>query len=110
MSTLLEMLALTAGYGSPLFLFTVAVAVGDRIHDRRKVRTQPQTAPERSTREETVRNRKPVSAHRAPLGTVTAGQARSVCVIPSCEPVSRAYGVAPNREDRPTRHRQDRAA
>jgi len=107
---MIDVLMLTAGYASPLVLLAVAVMVADRIHDRRTARNLPQIAPHGPMREATVRNCDPLPRQGEQRGTITAGRPVRVRVIPASEPLPVAYGVAPNREDRPPRHRQDRAA
>lgn len=110
MTTITETLLLLAGYGSPLFLLAGAVAVADWIHDRRTARNLSQIAPQGPMREATVRNGDPLPRQEEPRGIITAVQPVRVRVIPGSEPLPVAYGVAPNREDQPPRHRQDRAA
>lgn len=107
---MIDVLMLTAGYGSPLFLLAGAVAVADRIYDRRQARNRAQIAPQGPMREATVRNGDPLPHQEEPRGTITAVQPARVRVIPGSKPLPVAYGVAPNREDQPPRHRQDRAA
>lgn len=107
---MIDVLMLTAGYASPLVLLAVAVMVADWIHDRRQARNRAQIAPQGPMREATVRNVDPLPRQEEPRGTITAGQPIRVRVIPASEPLPVAYGVAPNREDQPSRHRQDRAA
>lgn len=107
---MIDVLMLTAGYASPLVLLAVAVMVADWIHDRRTARNLPHIAPQGPMREATVRNGDPLPRQEEPRGTITAVQPVRVRVIPASEPLPHAYGVAPNREDRPPLHRQDRAA
>lgn len=107
---MIDVLMLTAGYASPLVLLAVAVMIADWIHDRRTARNLPQIAPQGPMRETTVRNGDPLPRQEEPRGTITAVQPIRVRVIPGSEPLPVAYGVAPNREDQPPRHRQDRAA
>lgn len=103
-------LALTAVWCSPLVLLAGAVAVGDRIYDRRQARNRPQIAPGTPTREESGRNREPVSAAPAPRGPVPAVHRLPVRVIRAAEPVSQQSGVTPMREDPVPETRWDRAA
>lgn len=107
---MLDVLILTAGYASPLVLLAGAVAVGDQIHYRRQARNLPQIAPGTPTREESGRNREPVSAAPAPRGTVPAGQRLPVRIIPAGEPVSQQSGVTSKREDPVPETRWNRAA
>ena len=107
---MLDVLMLTAGYASPLVLLAVAVAVADRIHDRRQARNRPQIAPGTPTREESGRNREPVSAAPAHRGPVPAGQRLPVRVVRHGEPVSNQSGVTSKREDPVPETRWDRAA
>lgn len=103
-------LALTAAWCSPLVLLAGAVAVGDRIYDRRQARNRPQIAPGTPTREESGRNREPLSAAPAHRGPVPAGQRLPVRIIPAGEPVSKQSGVTSKREDPVPETRWDRAA
>lgn len=107
---MLDVLMLTAGYASPLVLLAGAVAVGDRIYDRRQARDLPQIAPGTPTREESVRNREPLSAAPAHRGPVPAGQRLTVRVIRAAEPVSQQSVVTSKREDPVPETRWNRAA
>jgi len=103
-------LALTAVWCSPLVLLAGAVAVADWIHDRRTPRNRPQIAPGTPTREESGRNREPLSAAPARSGPVPAGQRLPVRVIRAAEPVSQQSGVTSKREDPVPETRWNRAA
>lgn len=107
---MLDVLMLTAGYASPLVLLAGAVAAGDRIYDRRTPRNRPQIAPGTPTREESGRNREPLSAAPARSGPVPAGQRLPVRVIRAAEPVSQQSGVTSKREDPVPETRWNRAA
>ena len=107
---ILETAILVAGYASPLVLLAVAVAVADRIHDRRQARNRPQIAPGTPTREESGRNREPLSAAPAHRGPVPAGQRLPVRVVRHGEPVSNQSGVTTMREDPVPETRWDWAA
>lgn len=107
---MLDVLMLTAGYASPLVLLAGAVAAGDRIYDRRQARNRPQIAPGTPTREESGRNREPLSAAPAHRGPVPAVQRLPVRVIRAAEPVSQQSVVTPMREDPVPETRWDRAA
>lgn len=103
-------LALTAVWCSPLVLLAVAVAAGDRIYDRRQARNLPQIAPGTPTREESGRNREPLSVAPAHRGPVPAGQRLPVRVVRHGEPVSQQSGVTSKREDPVPETRWNRAA
>ena len=107
---MLDVLMLTAGYASPLVLLAVAVAAGDRIYDRRQARNLPQIAPGTPTREESGRNREPVSAAPAPRGPVPAVHRLPVRIVRAIEPVSQQSGVTSKREDPVPETRWNRAA
>lgn len=107
---MLDVLILTAVWCSPLVLLAGAVAVGDQIHYRRQARNRPRIAPGTPTREESGRNREPVSAAPAHRGPVPAGHRLPVRIIPAGEPVSQQSGVTPMREDPVPETRWDRAA
>lgn len=107
---MLDVLMLTAGYASPLVLLAGAVMVADWIYDRRTARNLSQIAPGTPTREETVRNREPVSAAPAHRGPVPAVHRLPVRIVRAIEPVSKQSGVTPMREDPVPETRWDRAA